>query len=322
MKEKDAAIIKVLSDIGYADEPELTPEQEKQFSRALDPEKQFLHDVEKLFNPPVLESEWAGEDGIRDTDNPLPVIDGRMLGQVSAAADYISQAVGEQDLQKFGDVVMVPTDDIIGSEDMLDGEHLEMLVNGERQVEELPIAIKMKNKYYVMDGNHKAAAGKIRGDRKIKFLVFDIAKLREELTEDSWDDAESRRTTPNPLPVADSATLNHVFDLAEELDSKILAYYKQQGKKPNGLREIGALLKRGRREFGNVEVVPVSSIVASEDMLDGGHLDALTKNQQTTAPSGDVVLLKHQGKYYAQDGNHRIAAAAARGDNQIIVINR
>lgn len=42
MKEKDAAIIKVLSDIGYADEPELTPEQEKQFERAIDPEKQFL----------------------------------------------------------------------------------------------------------------------------------------------------------------------------------------------------------------------------------------------------------------------------------------
>jgi len=44
-----------------------------------------------------------------------------------------------------------------------------------------------------------------------------------ELTEDTWEDAESRRTTPNPLPVADSETLNHVFDLAEELDDKILA---------------------------------------------------------------------------------------------------
>jgi len=49
MKDKDAAIIKVLSDIGYTDEPELTPEQEEQLERALDPEKQFLHDVERLF---------------------------------------------------------------------------------------------------------------------------------------------------------------------------------------------------------------------------------------------------------------------------------
>ena len=58
MKEKDAAIIKVLSDIGYSDEPELTTGQEEQFERALDPEKQFLHDVEKLFTPQLQEDRW------------------------------------------------------------------------------------------------------------------------------------------------------------------------------------------------------------------------------------------------------------------------
>lgn len=52
MKEKDAAVIKVLADIGYADEPELTPDQEEQLKRALDPDEQFLHDVEKLFQSP------------------------------------------------------------------------------------------------------------------------------------------------------------------------------------------------------------------------------------------------------------------------------
>lgn len=55
MKEKDAAIIKVLSDIGYVDEPELTPKQEEQLARALDPEKQFLYDVEHVFNPQIQE---------------------------------------------------------------------------------------------------------------------------------------------------------------------------------------------------------------------------------------------------------------------------
>jgi len=138
-----------------------------------------------------------------------------------------------------------------------------------------------------------------------------------ELTEDTWEDAESRRTTPNPLPVADSETLNHVFDLAEELDDKILADAKTRGIKPNGLREIGALLKQGRMAAGNMETVPIAKIVASEDMLDGKHLDALTNHKATTGSSGEVTLLKYQGKYYAQDGNHRIAAAAARGDNQI-----
>jgi len=138
-----------------------------------------------------------------------------------------------------------------------------------------------------------------------------------ELTEDEWDDAESRRTTPNPLPVADSKTLNHVFDLAEVLDDKILADAKRRGIKPNGLQEIGALLKQGRLAAGDMESVPVTKIVASEDMLDGRHLDALVNYKATTGSSGDVTLLKYQDKYYAQDGNHRIAAAAARGDEQI-----
>lgn len=52
MKEKDAAVIKVLADIGMTDEPELSPEQEEQLKRALDPDEQFLYDVEKLFSNP------------------------------------------------------------------------------------------------------------------------------------------------------------------------------------------------------------------------------------------------------------------------------
>ena len=52
MNDKDAAVIKVLNDIGYTEEPELSPEQEEQLARACDPEKQFLHDVESLFKNP------------------------------------------------------------------------------------------------------------------------------------------------------------------------------------------------------------------------------------------------------------------------------
>jgi len=50
MNKKDAAIIKVLSDIGYEEPSELSPEQEEILQRALDPEKDFLDSVEKLFN--------------------------------------------------------------------------------------------------------------------------------------------------------------------------------------------------------------------------------------------------------------------------------
>ncbi len=50
MNDKDAAVIKVLNDIGYTEEPELSPEQEEMLKRACDPEQQFLYDVKNLFN--------------------------------------------------------------------------------------------------------------------------------------------------------------------------------------------------------------------------------------------------------------------------------
>lgn len=191
MKEKDAAVIKVLTDIGAIDEPELTPEQEEIFKRALDPEEQFLHDVKNL---------------------------------------------------------------------------------------------------YVKEG--------------------------------AWDDAERRRTTPNPLPLAGHAELNRAFDLAEELDDKIVAEYKKRHgiTKFKNLREIGDVLKAERPKYGKVESVPIANILASEDTLDGEHLRALVNKQKTTPASGQATVLKIGNKYYAQDGNHRIAAAYLRGEKTIDVL--
>ena len=51
MSKKDAAITKVLSDLGLRDEPELTPDELKRLETALDPELQYLQDVEDLFTP-------------------------------------------------------------------------------------------------------------------------------------------------------------------------------------------------------------------------------------------------------------------------------
>lgn len=50
MNKKDCAIEKVLAELGLRDEPELTPEQEEMLQRALDPEKEYLHQVKKLFS--------------------------------------------------------------------------------------------------------------------------------------------------------------------------------------------------------------------------------------------------------------------------------
>lgn len=50
MNEKDAAILKALSELGLRDEPTLTPDQEKLLQQALDPHEQYLEDILKIFN--------------------------------------------------------------------------------------------------------------------------------------------------------------------------------------------------------------------------------------------------------------------------------
>lgn len=50
MNEKDASVQKVLAELGLKEQPKLSPEQEEILKRALDPELQFQHDVERLFD--------------------------------------------------------------------------------------------------------------------------------------------------------------------------------------------------------------------------------------------------------------------------------
>lgn len=52
MSKKDAAITKALADLGLRNEPELSPNEEEKLKNALDPELQYLQDVEDLFTSP------------------------------------------------------------------------------------------------------------------------------------------------------------------------------------------------------------------------------------------------------------------------------
>jgi len=46
----DAAVIKILADIGALPEPQLTPEQEEMLKRALDPDCSFYDDIMDVFD--------------------------------------------------------------------------------------------------------------------------------------------------------------------------------------------------------------------------------------------------------------------------------
>lgn len=49
MNEKDAAVIKALSELGLRKEIPLSPEQEQLLRQALDPHEQYLADIQKIF---------------------------------------------------------------------------------------------------------------------------------------------------------------------------------------------------------------------------------------------------------------------------------
>ena len=48
---KDAHVQKILAELGFTEEPQLTPEQEEMFRLALDPEEQELADMLKVLTP-------------------------------------------------------------------------------------------------------------------------------------------------------------------------------------------------------------------------------------------------------------------------------
>jgi hypothetical protein len=136
-----------------------------------------------------------------------------------------------------------------------------------------------------------------------------------ELMEDDWfdDDLESGRDIENPLPVADNATLSYVFDRAEDIEDKIMDEHRRRGgKRANNIHEVGKILKQGRKEIGKVMSIPMNKIVASENMLDSNHLNALVHNDNPRQTDAEPWFIKFKDKFYAQDGNHRIAAAFLR----------
>lgn len=61
MNDKDAAVIKTLAELGLHKEPSLTREQEKWFKRAVDPEEEFLHQVQQIFKI-TEEDQWLNQD--------------------------------------------------------------------------------------------------------------------------------------------------------------------------------------------------------------------------------------------------------------------
>lgn len=296
MKEKDAAIIKVLSDIGYADEPELTPEQEKQFERATDPEKQYLYDVEQLFSPQIQEDtniipNFGKSTGMRFYDNMLrnPEYFKREKGITSQIVhispdEYLSLSTSHGKPSSGAGVYDAVVDDYVDK--IKNGEELELTI------------LDFANNEFYQEGRHRALACKKLGVPKIPVLKVED----NELTESTWAEEDGVRDRENPLPVVDASKLASVSSNAEYIYQKTADEY-------------GEVSIENLQKIGNVENIPVSKIIGSEDYLDGEHINALVSGD---IPSDDVIMaIKMRDNYYLMDGNHKAAAALIRGDKNI-----
>ncbi len=141
----------------------------------------------------------------RDYPNPIPAIDGnspdfnKFFNAAEEADNLIVYAykkqnniegnlsgseygnILKQSRQAFGNVVNIPIDRLIATETKLNKSHLDKIVQGEPS-EKLPDVYKINSKYYLSDGNHRAAAAALQGKQSIKVLLLDIAKLKNDLT--------------------------------------------------------------------------------------------------------------------------------------------
>jgi len=129
------------------------------------------------------------------------------------------------------------------------------------------------------------------------------------------------RNYPNPLP---SIGMNHPLftqwaDMADEVESTLIQRYKQE----NGIeqlqgREYGNALQMMRERVGSVEILPISSLIATEPYLDEGHLNATVNNTERLKTSSKMpVVYKMGDKLIIGDGNHRIVAEHLKGKKQI-----
>lgn len=136
-----------------------------------------------------------------------------------------------------------------------------------------------------------------------------------ELTEDAWDDGEERHTTPNPLTVGDDDVTSPVFDMGDALVNELIGQYRAFKRYAN--IPYPELSRMARKFLGTMEDVPISQTISIEPYLDGEHLKALVHNKSGGDPDNKITLIKLQDKYYIQDGNHRVVAAAMRGEETI-----
>lgn len=96
-------------------------------------------------------------------------------------AELPGKDYGQAYMIKHSKIQTVPMNKIEGLQDYVDLNYLRSLINQNTPVNAKgytgtgeAILVKYKNKYWVMDGNHRVAAAKLRGKKEIRTRVFNL----------------------------------------------------------------------------------------------------------------------------------------------------
>lgn len=105
------------------------------------------------------------------------------------------------------------------------------------------------------------------------------------------DDEGTKRTMANPMPFISSKDeiFGKVFDAADEVESEM----KANGEEPYVSR-----------------VVPMNDIICTEPTLD-------RENVMNPRNKEQPVMIEYKGKFFVQDGNHRVMRSYKQGDTSI-----
>jgi len=138
-------------------------------------------------------------------------------------------------------------------------------------------------------------------------------KIHEILHEtDDWDDEDPGRTYPNPMKVVDYDP--ELYDIAGKYEDKYLEVYKLK----NNIKDLSSdVFVKARIENSSIENIPINKINPNEKYLYPEVIKSLIKGEKIKSSSEMPMFLKYKGRYYTEDGNHRVAAAYERGENDI-----
>lgn len=138
------------------------------------------------------------------------------------------------------------------------------------------------------------------------------------------EDYETPRTLENYITVPPESERMRAMDIIDEIEGKLIS--KQMPPRNPGsssmewATQYGQLAHKIRRQLGKVGTIPIAKLKALETHLDEEHVRRLLQGEKGKSIEELPVVYWLNSGAYIGDGNHRVAAEHARGNDKVKVL--